>query len=85
MDFEALVGALLGFAGILLVLYTGNRLYGPPTGTFAAAVLAGSPVYVAAAQINTLDMGLSFSLAAPCSRSASAIRSFSGRPAPWRC
>jgi len=54
--------ALLGFAGILLVLRAGNRLFGPPAGTLAAAVLAGSPIYVAAAQINTLDMGLSFFL-----------------------
>jgi len=36
--------ALLGFGGILLVLGVGNRLFGPPAGTFAAAVLAGSPV-----------------------------------------
>ena len=28
--------------------------------TFSTGVLAGSPVYVAAAQINTLDMGLAF-------------------------
>jgi hypothetical protein len=54
--------ALMGFAGILMVLSVGNRLFGPPAGTFAAAVLAGSPVYVAAAQINTLDMGLAFFL-----------------------
>jgi 4-amino-4-deoxy-L-arabinose transferase-like glycosyltransferase len=54
--------ALLGFAGILLVLRAGNRLYGPPAGAYAAAVLAGSPVFVAAAQINTLDMGLTFFL-----------------------
>ena len=54
--------ALMGFAGILLVLNVGNRLFGPPAGAFAAAVLAGSPVYVAAAQVNTLDMGLAFFL-----------------------
>ncbi len=54
--------ALAGFAGILLVLTAGNRLFGPPAGTFAAAALAGSPLYVAAAQINTLDMGLTFFL-----------------------
>jgi 4-amino-4-deoxy-L-arabinose transferase-like glycosyltransferase len=54
--------ALLGFAGILLVLNAGTRLYGPPAGAFAAAVLAGSLAYVAGAQINTLDMGLSFFL-----------------------
>jgi 4-amino-4-deoxy-L-arabinose transferase-like glycosyltransferase len=54
--------ALTGFAGILLVLSVGTRLFGPPAGAFAAAVLAGSPVYVAAAQFNTLDMGLAFFL-----------------------
>jgi len=54
--------ALLGFAGILLVLKAGNRLFGAPAGALAAAVLAGSPVYVAAAQINTLDMGVTFFL-----------------------
>ena len=54
--------ALMGFAAILLVLSVGNRLFGPPAGTFAAAVLAGSPVFVAAAQVNTLDMGLAFFL-----------------------
>jgi hypothetical protein len=54
--------ALMGFAGILLVLTLGNRIFGAPAGTLAAAVLAGSPVFVAAAQINTLDMGLTFFL-----------------------
>ena len=54
--------ALMGFAGILLVLRAGNRLFGPPAGALAAAVLAGSPVWVAAAQISTLDMGLAFFL-----------------------
>jgi 4-amino-4-deoxy-L-arabinose transferase-like glycosyltransferase len=53
---------LTGFAGILLVLRVGNRLFGSPAGALAAAALAGSPVYVAAAQINTLDMGLTFFL-----------------------
>jgi 4-amino-4-deoxy-L-arabinose transferase-like glycosyltransferase len=54
--------ALLGFAGILLVLHAGGRLFGEQAGALAALVLAGSPVYVAAAQINTLDMGLAFFL-----------------------
>jgi 4-amino-4-deoxy-L-arabinose transferase-like glycosyltransferase len=56
--------ALLGFAGLLLVLYAGNRLFGPPTGWMAAAVLAGSPLYVLMGQINTLDMGVTFFLSA---------------------
>ena len=54
--------ALTGFAGLFLVLAAGNRLCGPPTGLYAAAVLAGSPLYVMLGQINTLDMGLTFFL-----------------------
>lgn len=57
-------GALLGFAGIAMVLYAGNRLFGPPIGLYAAAVLAGSPLYVLLGQVNTLDMGVSVFLAA---------------------
>jgi 4-amino-4-deoxy-L-arabinose transferase-like glycosyltransferase len=56
--------ALAGFAGILLVLFAGNRLWGPPAGAYAAAVLAGSPLYVLLGQVNTLDMGVSVFLAA---------------------
>ena len=56
--------ALLGFAGIALVLYAGNRLFGPPIGAYAAAVLAGSPLYVLLGQVNTLDMSVSFFLSA---------------------
>ena len=56
--------ALAGFAGILLVLYAGNRLWGAPAGSYAAAVLAGSPLYVLLGQVNTLDMGVSVFLAA---------------------
>jgi 4-amino-4-deoxy-L-arabinose transferase-like glycosyltransferase len=56
--------ALTGFAGILLVIRAGNRLFAPPAGWFAAAVLAGSPLYVLLGQLNTLDMGLTFFLTA---------------------
>jgi 4-amino-4-deoxy-L-arabinose transferase-like glycosyltransferase len=56
--------ALMGFASILLVLSAGNRLFGPPAGTLGAVLLAGSPLWVAASQINTLDMGLAFFLGA---------------------
>jgi 4-amino-4-deoxy-L-arabinose transferase-like glycosyltransferase len=56
--------ALTGFAGILLVFYAGNRLWGPPAGAYSAAVLAASPLYVLLGQVNTLDMGVSFFLAA---------------------
>jgi len=56
--------ALLGIAGIALTFYAGNRLFGPPTGAYGAAVLAGSPLYVVLGQVNTLDMGVTFFLSA---------------------
>jgi 4-amino-4-deoxy-L-arabinose transferase-like glycosyltransferase len=56
--------ALMGLAGVVLVLHAGNRLFGAPTGRYAAAVLAGSPLYVLLGQVNTLDMGVSFFLSA---------------------
>lgn len=52
--------ALTGFLGILLVLYAGNRVFGPPAGAIAAAVLAGSVLWALIGHINTLDMGVSF-------------------------
>ena len=56
--------ALLGFAGIVLTFRAGNRLFGAPCGAYAAAMLAASPLYVVLGQVNTLDMGVSFFLAA---------------------
>ena len=56
--------ALAGFAGILLACFAGNRLFRPPAGLLAATVLAGCPLYVLLAQVNTLDMGLTFFLSA---------------------
>jgi hypothetical protein len=49
---------------VILVLVAGNRLFSPPAGYFAAAVLAGSPLYVLTGQFNTLDMGVTFFLSA---------------------
>jgi 4-amino-4-deoxy-L-arabinose transferase-like glycosyltransferase len=55
--------ALTGFAGLVLVLVLGARLLGDArTGAYAAAVLAGSPLYLGLAQFDTLDMGVSFFL-----------------------
>src|SRR5207248_9432620 len=56
--------ALIGFAGIALTLYAGNRLFAPPIGHYAAAVLAGSPLYIVLGQVNTLDMSVAFFLSA---------------------
>jgi 4-amino-4-deoxy-L-arabinose transferase-like glycosyltransferase len=52
--------ALTGFLGILLIFYTGSRLYGRTAGLYAALVLGSSLLYVGMAHILTLDMGLTF-------------------------
>ncbi|HEY3598720.1 MAG TPA: glycosyltransferase family 39 protein [Paraburkholderia sp.] len=52
--------ALAGFAGVLLVGYTGARVFNAATGVFAAIVLASSPYWNLMGHFNTLDMGLSF-------------------------
>jgi 4-amino-4-deoxy-L-arabinose transferase-like glycosyltransferase len=52
--------ALTGFAGVLLLGYTGTRVFNAATGVFAAIVLATSPYWNLMGHFNTLDMGLSF-------------------------
>ena len=54
--------ALTGFLGILLTFWLAWRLYGPMTALAAAAVQAGSLLYVVLAHVTTLDMGLTFAL-----------------------
>jgi len=56
--------ALVGFAGVVLTFRAGNRLFGAPNGLYAAAIVAGSPLYVVLGQVNTLDMSVSVFLAA---------------------
>ncbi len=52
--------ALTGFAGVLLIGYTGARVFNTATGVFAAIVLACSPYWNLMGHFNTLDMALSF-------------------------
>lgn len=52
--------ALTGFLGILLVGFTGRKLFGNNAGLYAAAVLGSSLLYVLIGHLNTLDMGVSF-------------------------
>jgi len=52
--------ALTGFAGVLLIGYTGARVFNVATGFFAAIVLASAPYWYLMGHFNTLDMGLSF-------------------------
>ncbi|WP_062311255.1 glycosyltransferase family 39 protein [Polynucleobacter sinensis] len=60
--------ALTGFLTILLIGFTGARIYSARAGWLAALVLASSPMWVIGGHINSLDMGLSaFLVAALCS------------------
>jgi 4-amino-4-deoxy-L-arabinose transferase-like glycosyltransferase len=52
--------ALTGFAGVLLIGFTGARVFNAATGVCAAIVLATSPYWNLMGHFNTLDMGLSF-------------------------
>lgn len=56
--------ALTGFAGILFAGFAATRLFGPTAGIAAAAVLSGSVLWNVIGHVNTLDMGVSFFLAA---------------------
>jgi 4-amino-4-deoxy-L-arabinose transferase-like glycosyltransferase len=56
--------AVTGLAGILLVYYAGLRLHSRRAGLDAAAMLASSGLYFAAAHFNTLDMGVTFFMTA---------------------
>ncbi len=47
-----------GFLGVLLVLWAGNRLFGPPVGLYGAAVAASSAIYASIGHLLTLDMAL---------------------------
>ena len=60
--------ALTGFFTILLIGFTGARIYNARAGWLAALVLASSPMWVISGHFNSLDMGLSaFLVAALCS------------------
>ncbi|KMQ81103.1 Polymyxin resistance protein ArnT [Candidatus Burkholderia pumila] len=52
--------ALTGFAGVLLIGYTGTRMFNAVTGFTAAVVLATCPYWNLMGHFNTLDMALSF-------------------------
>lgn len=52
--------ALTGFLGVLLVGYTGMRLFGREAGLYAALICASSGLYVLMGNLNTLDMGVTF-------------------------
>ena len=51
---------LTGYLGLMLVFFTGIRLFGMEAGFYAMLVLASSLLYAAIGHINTLDMGVTF-------------------------
>ena len=55
---------LTGFLGVLMVFFTGRRLFGARAGWYAALVLGSSLLWVLIGHVNTLDMGVSFFLSA---------------------
>ena len=60
--------ALTGFLTILLVGFTGARIFNARAGWLAAVVLSSSPMWIISGHFNSLDMGLSsFLVAALCS------------------
>lgn len=56
--------ALCGFLGILATAFTARRLWGKDAALYAASVLSSSLLWVMIGHVNTLDMGVSFFLAA---------------------
>lgn len=59
--------AVTGFACVLLVFFTGRRLFGGQAAAAAAAVCASSLFFAVIGHMNTLDMGLTFFLQAALS------------------
>ncbi|MCK9388001.1 MAG: glycosyltransferase family 39 protein [Sulfuritalea sp.] len=56
--------ALTGFLGVIFTAFATARLFGAQAGLIAGAVLAGSVLWNVIGHVNTLDMGVSFFLAA---------------------
>ena len=52
--------ALCGLGCVLVVAYTGKRLFNEETGLLAAMVMLSAPYFAALNEIVTLDMGLAF-------------------------
>jgi len=69
---------LAGFFGVLLVFWTGNRLFGPPIGLYGALVAASSAMYVLIGHFLSLDMALAFFMSASVFAIAVAQRDESG-------
>ena len=59
--------ALTGFLTILIIGFTGSRIFNPRAGWLGALVLASSPMWIISGHFNSLDMALSaFMVSALC-------------------
>ncbi|MGR3905471.1 glycosyltransferase family 39 protein [Burkholderia sp. SR8] len=80
---------LASFAGVLLVGFTGARLFNPLSGFLAAVVLACSPYWNLMGHFNALDMGLAFwmalSLCALLLAQRPGLRAGAARGWMWTC
>lgn len=79
--------ALTGFLGVLFTGFAAMRVFGREAGVLAGAVAASSLLYCMMAHINTLDMGVSFFLAAGLFAVVLAQREADASPAErnWMC
>ncbi|HEU4352658.1 MAG TPA: glycosyltransferase family 39 protein [Burkholderiales bacterium] len=55
---------LAALAGVGVVFGAADRLFSPPAGAYAAAIVASCPLYLLLGQVNTLDMGVTLFLSA---------------------
>lgn len=76
--------ALTGFLGVLFATFAAGRLYSPRAGLIAGAVLASSVLWNVIGHANTLDMGVSFFLAAAVLALCLAERSEGRESRRWR-
>lgn len=76
--------ALTGFLGVLATAFATARLFGPQAGLVAGAVLAGSLLWNVIGHVNTLDMGVSFFLAAAVFALCLGQRDDSAKTRRWR-
>nr|WP_267875548.1 glycosyltransferase family 39 protein [Duganella radicis] len=64
-DWQArLWNGVAGIFGVLMVAYTGTRVFGGRAGAYAAMVLASMVFWVGASQFNSLDLGVAVTMAA---------------------
>ncbi len=75
--------ALSGLLCVLLIYLAGRRLFGEVTGFYAALILASSPGVIMAAQMATLDMGLTLFMTATLLCFLLGLTDTTSKSSPW--